>query len=793
MIASAFGGSGRAEEIVRSGFEKPVALSRKVAASLGTETRTLVMVVEGEDDGVSRFLRYLKRSSDPLQGVRYALLELGDPTTIAEKLDKLGATRLNVSREGEPRDWIKKAAEMVAPDQEEKVSVEDGAVRVVYASQTGNAMSIAGDLAEALSSPEDGCPASVKLSSLDGWATTGAFSPGSINVVVASTTGNGDAPDNAEKFWRFVRKRQRDAPEELAGCRYVVLGLGDTNYDKFCHVGKVLDKRLEELGAERLMPIACADEATGLEAVVDQWIQDLWHVLADVGAVKAVPEIVAAASSRDEADLPAVVDPRSVMTDVNELTTIDVRGALKLSPRALDDAFVGKLPRSTTEAIESPATYSAPIVAARLLCDDKDKDSKTPARRVVHVELDLANSGLKYSPGDSIGVRCPNPEAALLTACSCVSRRHSETLNADSREKLRTEVDLSAAPTRQVLRAMAGWCDDEDQRDLCLLLSSRPAGAELYEICISKPRLTVHELMNTLSSCSPSADELHAALPKLAARYYSVASSPLRDANKLAFAFSVVRFYAQQDRLIEGVCTCWLEKLVEPILDERASTNEKIEIFLKTSDSFSLPADPEIPVVMIGPGTGVAPFMGFLDHRQAQRKESAPTAPAPALPGSRPALPGSRPVLPGSRPTLPGSRPQQAAAASKPQGATLYFGCRSPDSDWLYRDEMNAHAASGSLKLRCAFSRQTPGTKVYVQHLMREDSKALADHIKAGGFVYVCGDGSKMAKDVHTALTDVLVKAAIAPNVDAAEAYLQNMKNDNKYLLDIWSPVDEYD
>lgn len=106
---------------------------------------------------------------------------------------------------------------------------------------------------------------------------------------------------------------------------------------------------------------------------------------------------------------------------------------------------------------------------------------------------------------------------------------------------------------------------------------------------------------------------------------------------------------------------------------------------------------------------------------------------------------------------------------------------------------MNAHASAGSLKLRCAFSRQTPGKKVYVQHLMREDAKALGEHIKSGGFVYVCGDGTKMAKDVHAALADVLVTAAVAPNADAAEAYLQNMKNDSKYLLDIWSPIDEYD
>jgi len=349
-------------------------------------------------------------------------------------------------------------------------------------------------------------------------------------------------------------------------------------------------------------------------------------------------------------------------------------------------------------------------------------------------------------------------------------------------------VDLCAAVSPKLLIAAATWCQDERERNACLFLASRPQGTHFYELLIAQPKLRFFELLQALSSCSPSVDELINALPPLSARYYSIASSPLSTPGKISIAFSVVKFTApailfpesknvlRKERQLFGVCTNWLQ-----------DTNLKhVPLFLKRSEAFSLPVEPEKPLLMIGPGTGVAPFMGFLQHRAMQLNATSQS--------NLLTLPGSRPSLPGSRPNLPGSRPQIFArngAIPKPNQFTLYFGCRNHD-DWLYRQEMQTYATSLDLNLRIAFSRLDTNKKVYVQHLLRDDAKLVAEHIKQGGYIYVCGDGASMAKDVHRALADVLYQGKVVTDMDKASAYLDDLKTQGRYLLDLWSPHDEF-
>ena len=158
-------------------------------------------------------------------------------------------------------------------------------------------------------------------------------------------------------------------------------------------------------------------------------------------------------------------------------------------------------------------------------------------------------------------------------------------------------------------------------------------------------------------------------------------------------------------------------------------------------------------------------------------------------------MPGARPALPGARPALPGARPSVQRAPQKPKTTTttLYFGCRARDVDWLYRERMQAHASAG-LDLRLAFSREDPETKVYVQHLVKEDARKVAQLLSDGvGRVYVCGDGANMARDVHHALAHALVATGKAADEGAALAALEVLKKDGRLLHDIWSPIDEYE
>ena len=733
-----------------------VPLSRKVAAELGEQRRVAIVVQHDKDPGYERFWRYLKRSRDDLKKLQFALI--GDDSQesnllsseIAEKLTGLGASRVESIE-----------AEEDAPT----VAVETSKVlHVMFASQTGNAASIAENLhAEMLKRGAD-----ASLGSLDDWKDTGAFQKGTTNIVIASTTGNGDPPDNGERFWReFAVVTKKQDPNSFKDTSFAVLGLGDTNYDKFCHCGKTFDRRLADLGGNRVLPLACGDEAMELEVTVEAWLDDVWSFLIDSNLVSSRP----ASKKKVENDL-TTIDPDEVpglfIGGSQTITSLEPAVALTVEPRALAEEHLGPAPLARTgstmsigsESVDETTraglamSFRRPFVAtikARRVLADAD------GRKVLHIDLDVAGSKMRYRPGDSVGIKCPNPPEMLSLAKDLLQGGEIE----------ETPVDLSAFATRAIVRAVAGWCTDEKDRARCLLLASRPAGTALFDLLVGKPKLRALEFLKAIPSAKPTMDDLLKVLPPLSARYYSVASSPLVDPDKLSIAFSVVR-YTVQERELRGVCTSWLEGL-----DEGA----KVPVFLKPSESFALPSDPEKKhLVMIGPGTGVAPFMGFLEDI-GKRSPKKPT-----LPGSRPTLPGSRPQIPALRKTTK-QRPK----------LTLYFGCRS-QQDWLYRDEMRSFANSLDLNLRLAFSREDASKKVYVQHLISQDAAMIADHLTSeDAVIYVCGDGANMAKDVHSALAGALVETKRLSSQEAALAKLDDLKLQGRYLLDVWSPVDDDD
>eukprot|EP00549_Striatella_unipunctata_P000043 CAMPEP_0118687516 /NCGR_PEP_ID=MMETSP0800-20121206/8424_1 /TAXON_ID=210618 ORGANISM="Striatella unipunctata, Strain CCMP2910" /NCGR_SAMPLE_ID=MMETSP0800 /ASSEMBLY_ACC=CAM_ASM_000638 /LENGTH=257 /DNA_ID=CAMNT_0006584705 /DNA_START=7 /DNA_END=780 /DNA_ORIENTATION=- len=256
----------------------------------------------------------------------------------------------------------------------------------------------------------------------------------------------------------------------------------------------------------------------------------------------------------------------------------------------------------------------------------------------------------------------------------------------------------------------------------------------------------------------------------MAPRYYSISSSPLVNPTSLTVAFSVVDYLTpQQKRRIGGVATHWLESLSAPFLGGTNNTTtefSKIQIFPKPSDSFHLPASHATPLIMIGPGTGIAPFMGFISHRIQQQQSND----------------------------------------DKMGKMHLYFGCRYLNHDWLYHDEMldfqNELRANSLLDVHVTSSRDDPDKKQYVQDLMRQNAQELSDLVfRKNACVYVCGDGNHMGKDVQNTLVD-LFEAHLQENDDddddytgeskrnhrqEAKDYLAKLKQDGRFLMDIWS------
>lgn len=279
---------------------------------------------------------------------------------------------------------------------------------------------------------------------------------------------------------------------------------------------------------------------------------------------------------------------------------------------------------------------------------------------------------------------------------------------------------------------------------------------------VADQQLSFLDLLLLFPSCEPPLDHALSLLPQLMPRYYSIASSPLANSKRVTVTFTIVEYAVGRGIPRRGLCTSWLKQIAQPLLDsqrEQASTvNIKIPVFLRRTRDFELPANRQSPMLLIGPGTGVAPFIGFLQHRHLESQTAAKTA------GDK----DESPVV------------NEAGAIS------LFFGCRRRSEDWIFKEDMHAYLENGTLSaLFTAFSREQD-EKYYVQHDLRANGKLVYDLIQeSDGYVFVCGDGVAMARDVHAALVEI-VKEHGNLSADAAEARLRDLSTSQRYVRDIW-------
>lgn len=687
---------------------------------------------------------------------------------------------------------------------------------IAYGSQTGNAKCIAQDIYEQCQ--QEGIASFVgPLNDWKKWKET-PIDKVKTAVFVVSTTGNGEAPDNCDRFRSFIRRRS-NATDMLKHLKFAVLGLGDTNYDQFCATGKFFNKRLKELGATPFHEMGCADEATGLEDVVEPWCSELLPKLRAVlnhASEECPGSSGSSGNTSSSSDAATTVCPGGARAACGcfSSTKSSLCETRRIAP--LDAAKVDALPAPPANRLAKvkgmcvyKAVYGKAVAAGR---DEEnhhqhDHDEDAPVfegsaavkahryltagdakaeRRVVELELEVmaGGSSWEYKAGDAIGVcvrnHCEDVDSTLRALARGKCRENTpvaveEGFDADRpftlmnardgslapqpvgpkgvrfqctpRMVLTHCVDLSGPIKPAVLGALAYVCDDErDAKALSLLGSCTPEGKALFNEFVVAQSLKFCEVLELFPSVKPTLGLLLGALPPLACRYYSVASSPLCcGASRLKVAFSVVQWESNAVPR-NGLCTTWLERT----LCDKKGPPLRLQVVSKPSTDFVMPRYASKPVIMIGPGTGVAPFVGFLE----QRKHEA-------------------------------LHPK----AGKTLGDTaLYFGCRHRAQDWIFEDEMKAFVETGVLtKLRTAFSREQEH-KVYVQHLMLEDAEDIFDAIvRRDGYVFVCGDGMHMAKDVRSALLDILSrKKDEFPTTEAAEGFLTEMKEASRYVCDIW-------
>ena len=351
------------------------------------------------------------------------------------------------------------------------------------------------------------------------------------------------------------------------------------------------------------------------------------------------------------------------------------------------------------------------------------------AKETLHLEFSLAGSGLAYEPGDALAVlpvNAPDTVKAMIQAAKLTGNEQVEVKNVGSKllaDALREDYDITAL-SRAVLTKLAEAADSALLRELL----AEDAKERLKEFNDGR------EIIDAILEFAPnglSAAALTGIFRKLPPRLYSIASSPLAHTDEVHLTVAAVR-YKTHGRERKGVCSTYLADLVK--------SGDPVQVFVQPNKNFRLPADGSTPVIMVGPGTGVAPFRAFVEHR---------------------------------------------AALGSPGKNWLFFGDQHYTYDFLYQLEWQDFLKEGALtRLDVAFSRDQP-EKVYVQDRMIQQAKELYQWLEEGAHFYVCGDANRMAHDVHEALISV-VEFQAGISREAAEAYVEDLKKTKRYQRDVY-------
>ncbi|MER5199290.1 sulfite reductase subunit alpha [Streptomyces sp. NPDC002755] len=550
-------------------------------------------------------------------------------------------------------------------------------VDVLFGTQTGNAEFLAGELV-----------AAARARGLGGTATAlDAVPPERLAamshvLVVTSTYGEGELPDNAGLFWEAL---QSDTAPRLEGLRYAVLGLGDRGYDEFCQAAKLIDTRLEQLGATRLHDRVDCD--VDFEEPAGEWTAAvLERVVAETGVVASTGAVVPAGA-----------------------------GAGVNTGAGAGPEVVAARPRSPWNR-RTP--YRSRLAVNRLL------SSPRSAKEIRHYEFDLGDSGIAYAAGDALAVVPVNDEALVGALLDHLGVSGDE--EADGRplaELLRTGREIRT-PSKELVAELVERAPSSD-------LASVVAHGDRSDLDSWLWGRDVLDLLRDAGSAAPGPAGLLPLLRPLQARQYSISSSPLAHPDRVHLTVASVR-YGTGQRTYEGVASTYLAN--------RVGEETPVGVYVQPNASFGVPADDDAPMVMIGPGTGIAPFRGFLHERAAR------------------------------------------GAAGR---NWLFYGDRHRDTDFVYEDELTELRRRGVLtELDLAFSRDQ-AEKVYVQTRMRERSRELYAWLEEGAHVYVCGDASRMAKDVEAALLGVIAERRGRGDDDAAE-YLAGLRRAKRYVRDVY-------
>mmetsp|Transcript_69719 Transcript_69719/g.138225 ORF Transcript_69719/g.138225 Transcript_69719/m.138225 type:complete len:652 (-) Transcript_69719:421-2376(-) len=590
-----------------------------------------------------------------------------------------------------------------------------GPLTIVWGSQTGTAEGFGNELAR--KARQRGFNAkSVDLEEYEPETLGDEEAP---VIFLMATHGEGEPTDNAVEFYKWCNDPDRNG-SELASLRFAAFALGNSQYEHYCYMGRWAQKALCKLGATALLELGEGNDDEDIMADFEQWQSKLW------------PALTGGEDSEAEATAP---EP-----------SFDCRLLNGSAPPALTplDWLRRAFPKQTL--------FECEVDNCRELTTDTDASG-----RVVHIELQCAGKGsggqpstLSYEAADDLAVCCDNgrPLAERTAVLLHLSLGESFELVALPRAAgmapplptpctvemaLRYYADLRAPVSKQMLMLLSAHASEAAEAERLRFLAS-PDGKADYSSYVQASGRGLTDVLSEHPSCKPPLASLLELVAKLTPRYYTISSSPLLTKGRVAMSVKVLYEPMKGDaaRMKEGVCSTQIGGL---------RVGERAVVFVRES-AFRLPKNPSNPVIMVGPGTGIAPFRAFIEH--------------------------------------------MSAGVARTGQVRLYVGCRHSKVDYLYKEELEEALARGVLThLRTAFSRDT-ATKVYVQQRLKEDGEEIYRLLaKEGGSLYICG-GTSMGRDVITLLTE-LFKVHGAQSESMAAQSVKQMTSEGRLVQELWS------
>mmetsp|Transcript_25095 Transcript_25095/g.34969 ORF Transcript_25095/g.34969 Transcript_25095/m.34969 type:complete len:630 (-) Transcript_25095:83-1972(-) len=593
----------------------------------------------------------------------------------------------------------------VLPEDEEKPITEtedkeDTGVpmTILYATQTGTAE----DFAKQLEKEAQKRGYSPNISDVEEYGFQDKLEDESFVVLLLATFGEGEPTDSAQDFDGWLKDQdQKDMFDKMT---FAVFALGNKQYEKFCEMGKKTDRKLARLGGERLLEVGLGDDDASIEDDFNEWKQKFFQAADKKFQIES-------------AECSIAFEPSWEVEIIED--SLEYVSGFKPSADSKDN-----------------------IEMCRVVVNRELRQKNVDGGSTLHIEFDINDTSINYYTADNLGV-CPRNEHKI---CAKLCKRldvHPKAIfkatysghhtglpsECSMMDAMLWHLDINNPPKKSLLTTLAQYATDAKEAEELIALAS-PAEKEKYDAEMIRRHTSIPDLLERYASIKVPFSVFVEICPKMQPRFYTISSSSNAQPGRITITLSVLK---------GGICTNYLASL--------KTDKDKAPVFVRPS-TFRLPKQLASPVIMVGPGTGLAPFMGFIQEFEYQSKN--------------------------------------VSDYEKTKGArVLYFGCRRSTEDFIYKDELEAARNGGILTdLKVAFSREGK-QKVYVQNLMQKDTSELYRHLQDGGYVFVCG-GTSMGREVKDAFVRLVCKEG-GKSEDAARAFVDDLHSQNRYVQELWS------